>query len=238
MKIVLILPVYNEEEILKDNVETLYYFLKKHFLENEWLIVLADNASTDNTTDIGQKLARDYSHDVQYFRLEQKGKGLALRHACANFNADVYFFIDADLSVGLKAIRNVFDLMRSGCDIVVGSRINSKYAVKRSALRKMISIMYNILITAVFAIDVSDPPCGFKAINSKTVKNLLPLVYDNQWFFDTELLIVATQHKYIIKEINVEWIDGRNPKRPHKLKIIPTSVIYLKAILKRLLSNN
>jgi len=238
MKIIFIFPIYNEGCILQNSTDTLYNFLEKHLRKHEWLIVLADNASCDNTTEVGQKLERDYCRNVRYFRLEQRGKGLALRHACLNFNADIYFFLDTDLSAGLDAIQDSLDLMLTGCDIVVGTRIGTEHKVKRSALRHMISMIYSRLIGALFTLDASDPACGFKSINSKAVRHLLPLVYDNQWFFDTELLIVASQQKYLIKEINIEWIDGRNPKRQNKLKIIPTSVIYLKAILKRLLSNN
>ena len=55
-----------------------------------------------------------------------------------------------------------------------------------------------------------DAQCGFKAISSETAENLLPLVDDNGWFFDTELLILANKLGYKIKEVPVYWVDDPN----------------------------
>ncbi len=235
--IVFAVPVYNEENILEDSINILYAFLKKHFVEYEWLIVLVDNGSTDKTLEICQRLSRDYAPHIQYLKLEQKGKGLAIRHAFNSFEADFYFFTDVDLSVGLDALLRAFDLLLAGYDLIVGSRTNRQYLIKRTLIRKIVGWFYRTLIINLFKIKISDPACGFKAMNYKTVKNLLPLVYNNEYFFDTELVIVATREKYRIKEIGVEWIDSRNPKRQPQIKIILETIKYLQAILKRLVDN-
>ena len=49
--------------------------------------------------------------------------------------------------------------------------------------------------------------CGFKAISREKAQILLPLVKNNFWFFDTELLLLSRKLNLQIKQLPVKWID-------------------------------
>ena len=57
------------------------------------------------------------------------------------------------------------------------------------------------------AASFSDAQCGFKAIRASVAADLLPLVEDDNWFFDTELLVLAQRAGLRIYEVPVDWID-------------------------------
>jgi hypothetical protein len=54
----------------------------------------------------------------------------------------------------------------------------------------------------------SDAQCGFKAVTRRVVREIIPSTLDNEWFFDTELLINAEKSGYRIYEEPVTWIDN------------------------------
>lgn len=199
-----VIPVYNEEHVLAGSVARLYAFLGEH-LPYEWRIVIADNASTDGTLALAKKLTEQYPK-VEVLHLDQKGRGRALRKAWLESRADVCSYMDVDLSTELEAypplIRSIAD---EGYDLATGSRLARGSRTTRSFKREVISRTYNLIIKAVMWTRFSDAQCGFKAISRRAADVLVPLVQNNEWFFDTELLILAEKKGYRIKDIPVRW---------------------------------
>lgn len=97
----LLVPVYNEEHQLRDSVEKLLAFTAGS--PHDVTIVVADNASTDATPLIGSGLAHEYPR-VRYIRLEQKGRGRALRHIWSRSYADVLAYTDVDLATDIHLL--------------------------------------------------------------------------------------------------------------------------------------
>jgi hypothetical protein len=73
-----------------------------------------------------------------------------------------------------------------------------------------------------------DPQCGFKALNRRTADNVVGLVRDNGWFFDSEMLIVAEKNGYLIKEVPVSWTDDPDSR----VDIVRTAYGDLKGLLR------
>ena len=71
---------------------------------------------------------------------------------------------------------------------------------------------YNRLLRAVLRTRFRDAQCGFKALRAQTARELLPLVRDQGWFFDTELLVVAECCGLRIREIPVEWVEDADSR--------------------------
>ncbi len=117
-------------------------------------------------------------------------------------------YMDADLSTGLEALPLLIDaLAKGGHDLAIGSRLMNGAQVSRGLKREIISRGYNLLIRLLFANRFSDAQCGFKALTRRTADQLLPLVRDQAWFFDTELLLLAERHGFSIFEVPVRWVD-------------------------------
>jgi len=200
-----VIPVYNEERVLKQSINTLRQFLESNLAHN-WTIVIADNASTDKTWDVAQALSSEYS-DVVSLHLDEKGRGRALRRAWLDSTADIVSYMDVDLSTDLEAFPKLIQAVEEGYDIAVGSRLMPGSSIKRSFKRELTSRSYNLLIKAMFRSKFSDAQCGFKALSSKAAQELVPLIKDQKWFFDTELLILAEKKGYRTKDVPVTWIE-------------------------------
>lgn len=203
----IVIPVYNEEHVLARSVSTLRAFLRDN-LAHTWRVVVADNASTDGTLRVAQALAEQYPGEVAIVNLPQKGRGRALRAAWLGSEADVLAYMDVDLSTELSALPPLVDAIAvGGYDVAIGSRLARGAQTTRSLRREVISRVYNLLIKAVHFTRFSDAQCGFKAISRQAARELVPLVKSEEWFFDTELLILAEKGGYRIKDIPVRWVE-------------------------------
>jgi len=201
-----VLPVYNEERALERSVSTLQEFLKAR-CPYHWRIVIADNASQDRTLEAARELSSLHP-EVDYVHLDQKGRGRALRRAWMESEADVVSYMDVDLSTSLEAFPVLIDgIVKEGYHIAIGSRLKKGAKVQRQLNREIISRCYNLLIRLMFWNRFSDAQCGFKALSRQAVEQLVPLVKDQGWFFDSELLLRAEQQGYRIFEVPVTWID-------------------------------
>jgi glycosyltransferase involved in cell wall biosynthesis len=201
-----VVPVYNEEDALPQSIPALCAYLEISF-PYRWSIVIADNASTDATLSVAEGLAHSYPH-VSVLHLEQKGRGRALKAAWLASEADVVAYMDVDLSTNLWSFLPLVAPLATGhSDMAIGSRLLRGAMVTRQWKREVISRCYNILIKVMFANHFSDAQCGFKAIKRSVAQELLPQVEDNEWFFDTELLLLAEERGYRISEVPVDWIE-------------------------------
>jgi hypothetical protein len=79
--------------------------------------------------------------------------------------------------------------------------------VVRGPKRELISRAYNLLLRLALRGRFSDAQCGFKALRRESALQLLPLVEDEEWFFDTELLVTAERLGLRISEVPVDWVD-------------------------------
>jgi glycosyltransferase involved in cell wall biosynthesis len=212
-KVDVVVPVYNEQEALPKSIPELRDFLAGDLFPYDWRIVIADNASTDETPNVGKTLADSHPGEVEYFRIERKGRGYALKRAWAASEADVVSYMDVDLSTALDAFPAlVRAVAEEGYDVAAGTRLHSRSRVDRSLQRTVLSRGYNTLIKAGFWTGFSDAQCGFKAVSREIVRRVLPLVEDNNWFFDTELLILAEKMGYRIKDVPVRWVEDTDSR--------------------------
>jgi len=208
LSIDIVIPVYNEQQALEKSITTLFNFLTENLKDFDWKIVIADNASLDNTFQIAKKLSEKNPQKISALRLEQKGRGRAVKKAWRESRADIVSYMDVDLSTSLDHLRGLFEGLEKGFDIAIGSRLKRGARVKgRTLKREIISRCYNMLIKLMFLTKFSDAQCGFKAVTRKVVQTLIPHIKDNEWFFDSEMLIVGEKAGYGVYEVPVLWID-------------------------------
>jgi glycosyltransferase involved in cell wall biosynthesis len=202
-----VIPVYNEQQDLESKVLTLRQYLADH-VSYDWRIVVADNASTDRTLEIATTLAARYPGQINAIHLDQKGRGRALRKAWTESDAAVVSYMDLDLSTDLSAFVPLIDSLLTGeYDVAIGSRLKMGARVTRGLKREVISRIYNLMIKALFWSKFSDAQCGFKAATRRAVREIVPLIKDQAWFFDTELLLLAERMGYKVFEVPVTWRD-------------------------------
>jgi glycosyltransferase involved in cell wall biosynthesis len=202
----IVVPVFNEEAVLENSIVRLAEYLTLE-MPWTWKITIADNASTDRTPVIAARLSEQLPN-VDYRRLDVKGRGHALRDAWGASEAKVLAYLDVDLSTDLAGLPPLVAPLLSGhSDISIGTRLGQSSRVSRGPKREFISRSYNFLLRRTLQVRFSDAQCGFKAIRADVAQRLLPHVEDNGWFFDTELLIIAERSGLRIHEIPVDWVD-------------------------------
>ncbi|MFF0308538.1 glycosyltransferase [Streptosporangium sp. NPDC004379] len=201
-----VVPVYNEQRALPASIRRLHAYLTDTFPYG-FRITIADNASTDATWEIATRLERELPC-VRAVRLDAKGRGRALRRVWSGSDADVVAYMDVDLSTGLEAFLPLVAPLLSGhSDLAIGTRLARNADVVRGPKRELISRAYNLLLRSAMGAGFSDAQCGFKAGRTEVVQALLPAVEDEEWFFDTELLLLAEGHGLRIHEVPVDWVD-------------------------------
>jgi glycosyltransferase involved in cell wall biosynthesis len=223
-----VLPVLNEERQLPESVRRLHGFLSGH-PERRWRILIADNGSTDRTPDVARELGRTMPI-VSLTRLEQRGRGRAVKKAWLESEADVRCYMDVDLSTDLAYLpRLVAAIADEGYDIAIGSRLSrGSVVIGRPLKREITSRGYSALFRMMFFTKFKDAQCGFKAVGARAARAILPKVRDNGWFFDTELLIIGQYSGFRIKEIPVRWVDDPDSR----VKILRTAIGDVRGLLR------
>lgn len=221
----IVVPVHNEQAALAASIRRLRHYLVTAF-PLSYRVTIADNASTDSTWAIARSLSQEL-RDVRAIRLDEKGRGRALRQAWAGSDATVLAYMDVDLSTDLNALLPLVAPLVSGhSDVAIGSRLARSARVLRGPKRELISRSYNLILHAALATRFTDAQCGFKAIRADAAHALLPLVHDDAWFFDTELLVLAERAGLRIHEVPVDWTDDPDSR----VDIVSTAAADLKGV--------
>ncbi len=142
-------------------------------------------------------------------------------------DAQVLAYMDVDLSTDLAALLPLVAGLLSGhSDLAIGSRLARGAHVVRGAKREVVSRCYNLLLHGTLRVRFTDAQCGFKAIRADVAAQLLPLVEDTGWFFDTEVLVLAERAGLRIQEIPVDWVDDPDST----VDIVATALADLRGI--------
>jgi ubiquinone/menaquinone biosynthesis C-methylase UbiE len=219
------IPVLNEEGSIVSTLTTLAAHLETE-CPYDWRITVADNGSTDETFELATAFAAANTR-TRVIRLEERGRGRALKQAWSTSTSDIVAYMDVDLSTGLESLRPLLDPVVDGrCEVSVGSRLAPGAEIARTLQREVISRGYNVLARAFLHYGIVDAQCGFKAIRASLARDLIPKIEDNGWFFDTELLALAYRSGARINEVPVRWIEDHDSR----VKIVKTATDDLKGI--------
>jgi putative flippase GtrA len=221
----IVIPVYNEMAGLDASVRRLHAYLDQQ-LPTTFRITVVDNASIDATWDVAHTLNSELNN-VACLRLPLKGRGRALHASWSTSDAQILAYMDVDLSTDLAALLPLIAPLLSGhSNVAIGSRLAPGARIVRGMKRDLISRTYNMILRASLGVAFTDAQCGFKAIRRDAAQLLLPLVEDQEWFFDTELLVLAERAGLRIHEVPVDWIDDPDSR----VDIIDTAIKDLKGV--------
>jgi putative flippase GtrA len=223
----IVVPVRDEERDLAPSIRRLHAYLAAGFPFTA-CITIADNDSRDGTWARAQELAAGLS-GVRAVRLDQPGRGRALRSAWQASRATVLAYMDVDLSTDLNALLPLVAPLLSGhSDMAIGTRLARGARVRRGPRREILSRGYNLLLRACLGTRFSDAQCGFKAIRRDKAALLLPRTQDASWFFDTELLVLAERAGLRIHEVPVDWVDDADSR----VQLLATAVADVRGIVR------
>lgn len=221
MKIDICIPAYNEEAIIAESTRSIRDALSES--THEFSIIVADNRSTDGTA------MEARAAGAHVLTVSTRGKGAAVVAAARESVADIFCFVDADLSADPKDVLALVEAIESGADIAVGSRLVDTRTVKRGSIRTALSRAFNRMRQIILGIEVQDTQCGMKVMNAKG-RAVLAACAETGWFFDIEFLARAEREHLVTHEISINWDEHRFPERQSKLRIVRDGVAALFAL--------
>jgi glycosyltransferase involved in cell wall biosynthesis len=208
----------------------------------DWQIHIVVNGSNDNSINIAKEIS-EKNDRVSFYELKQGGKGRAIKYCWQKSEAEYFIYMDIDLAVSLESLPTLIKHLKDGHDLVWGSRHLRKSKVKRSVFRSFSSLAYNVFSKTALEHNYSDLQCGFKGINNRIKNGVLPKIEDNNWFFDTELIVWSKKLKYKLKEIPVNWQEDRYQERKSKVKVFKDAKSFVYKTMKlrkklKMINNN
>jgi glycosyltransferase involved in cell wall biosynthesis len=203
----LIIPAYNERGRIQTTIaEALAYFRGKGLACE--IVVSADG--TDGTREAALSLAERHNEIKVIGQPERRGKGRGIREAIRLASGDVIGFVDADNKTPITEFDRVEELLRTGHDIVIGSRGMSGSRIERAQplYRRIGSRGFGLFMhTFVGLNQIVDTQCGFKFFRGDVARELFRLQQIDGYMFDVEILYLAQQLGYRVGEVPVRWRD-------------------------------
>src|SRR5271168_4145792 len=201
----IVIPAYNESARIENALDRVLSCVAEQGWDAEVLVI--DDGSKDDTAAIVQRWM------VQHPRLHlvqnpgNKGKGYSVRNGLLQAQGDIVMFTDADLSAPIREATRLFDAIRHGADIAIGSRwLDSSRQIHRQPLyRQFFGRCFNLITRLVMGLRFQDTQCGFKAFTRDAAQTVFQLQTIEGWGFDPEILFIGTKRGLRIVEVAVSW---------------------------------
>lgn len=213
MKISVIIPMYNEEKIIKDTAKEVHEYMVKRFGEGEFEVLFSNDGSLDGCADAVRSLGLSGIRVTGYEK--NRGKGCAVRTAMLEAEGDFVMFTDADLAYGTDVIGRLYESYEASSEagLFIGSRnIGADGYEGYTLLRKIMSKTYIKVLCLAGGFKLSDSQCGCKGFTNEATKRIFSLCEVDGFAFDFEAIMIADRMKYKIVEIPVKIINHRESK--------------------------
>lgn len=232
VKVIVTIPCHNDEDFIETAVKAVEKWVNE--IEKDYLIIIAEDGSVDNSNKISSELASTNPKIVHIHDESKLGRGRALMNAWERYDAEIYAYLDCDLATDMRFFPELINYIKEGYDLSTGSRYIEGAEYDRPFLREASSKIYNSMIRFFFHDNVLDHQCGFKAFSKKMVDYLLEHHTFSDWFWDTEAIVLANRNGFKVKEFPVIWREKRGDRTPLR-RLFNDVWIHGKGIVKLLI---
>jgi dolichol-phosphate mannosyltransferase len=209
-----IIPTFREEANIRNIITEVDAVFKKNALNGEILVV--DDSSPDNTIAIVNELKTTKENLSLLVRTSDHGLSQSVADGFTHATSDILVVIDADLSHPPALIPKMYEEIRAGSDVVIGSRYMEGGGIKKWPLkRRVISLGATFLGRLLFP-DITDPVSGFFAIRKNVVagaklkprgyKILLEVLGKGRWERDREIPFEFSDREIGASKLNAKTI--------------------------------
>ena len=219
-EISIVVPVHNEERILKKQVESLCRDVSEN-VSQDFEIILVENGSRDRTIDVAREIARK-NNSVKVLTLKPANYGMAVREGMLQSTGKYIFQFDIDYW-DINFSRMCFALLSFDYDMIIGTKNSSLSIDRRDLLRRFISQVFRLFLHILFKLRVSDTH-GIKFWrNSDRLRKIIAECRPANHMFDTELVIKVQYAGFNLMELPVEIRELRKSSIPIIARI-PTAI--------------
>jgi glycosyltransferase involved in cell wall biosynthesis len=200
-----VIPAYNESARIGKALDEVLCCVHDRNWRAEVLVV--NDGSTDRTAAIVQEFAQLHPEVRLLNNPGNRGKGFSVRQGVLHAVGDMVMFTDADLSAPMKEAEPLFEALRQGADIAIGSRWleRKRQTLPQPFYRRFFGRCFNAITRLVMGLPFADTQCGFKAFLRPVAQTIFQLQRIERWGFDPELLFIALKRGYTIREVPVTW---------------------------------
>ncbi|MEK6923187.1 MAG: glycosyltransferase [Nanoarchaeota archaeon] len=205
MDLSIIMPAYNEQERIKDNLED----YARTFNTAEILVVIEGQ---DGTKDIVRDLSKKYKNIKYEYSRTRLGKGRAIRYGFTIAEGDLIGFADSDGSISAQEFKKLLSL--GDLDGVIASRraVEAKIVEDRPLSQRIGSVGLNLLSRFMFGLHFKDTQCGAKIFRRDALKAVINDLVIMDFAFDINLLYSLKKKGFKIKEQGIVWKHMRGSK--------------------------
>ena len=211
-KISVIIPCFNEERNIQNNIKKIFKYLEENFENFE--IIAVNDGSTDKTIEKLKSLQGEIPFAIINNR-ENEGKGKVVKDGILKSNNEIVMFLDADLAIPIEELNKFVAEINKGYDMAIASRlvpggkVIQKVLWYRIIMEKAFRIIRTIIINNY---KVKDTQCGFKVFKREAAMKIFPLITIKRFAFDSEIIFLAGKFKLKTKELPITL---QNPIRSH-----------------------
>jgi glycosyltransferase involved in cell wall biosynthesis len=207
-----IIPAYNESSRIRPTLDELLRYSQQRNWDAEILVV--DDGSRDDTAQIVREYGKLHPQILLVENPGNRGKGFSVRNGMLHARGDICLFTDADLSSPITEAQKLFDAIAGGADIAIGSRwLRSELQTERQPLyRQAFGRIFNLVLRIFLGLKFADTQCGFKAFRREAAQRIFPLQKIERWGFDPEILFLARNLGFSVKEVPVVWAHSEGTR--------------------------
>ena len=231
MNLSIIIPLYNEENLIKEVLRELKNLSYPDFVKKVEIIIV-DDFSTDNSYTVVKEYIKDFENIKIYRHNKNGGKGAAVHSGIKHAKGDVYLVQDADLELSPIDIPQLLNTMHDlKVEFVNGSRYLPGVVRPLSSYKRYLGNRFFTFLTSMLInVKLTDMACGYKLIH-KDLYNKVKL-RENRFGFEAELIIKALRIKRNnVAEVPVQYFprnegEGKKLRNFDSIKILWTVIKY------------
>jgi len=200
-----IIPAYNEESIIESTLLSVHHFFADMKFKHE--VIVVNDGSMDKTAEAVSSLT-DAMPDLVLINLpENRGKGMAVKEGMLKARGIYRLFMDADNSTSIEEMRHMMPYFDQSYDIVIGSRgvKGANITSRQPWIRESMGKVFIYFVKLFTGLPFKDTQAGFKIFTGSSTDNVFPLQTIPGWIFDVELLVIARELGYEVKEVPITW---------------------------------
>jgi glycosyltransferase involved in cell wall biosynthesis len=200
-----IIPAYNEESIIESTLLSVHHFFADMKFKHE--VIVVDDGSMDKTAETVSSLMDAMPELVLITLPENRGKGTAVKEGMLKARGTCRLFMDADNSTSIEEIRHMMPYFDQGYDIIIGSRgvKGANITSRQPWIRESMGKVFIYFVKLFAGLPFKDTQAGFKIFTGSSADNVFPLQTIPGWIFDVELLVIARELGYEVKEVPITW---------------------------------
>lgn len=208
----IVIPAYDEQDRIEATLERTLAYVSERYPRSEVLVV--DDGSRDETAARVEKLAERNDRLRCLRQPRNRGKGAAVRAGVLASRGEKVLFMDADLATPIEELEKLEPFLAEGYDVVIGSRglAESDIRERQPFPRELMGRTFNVIVRTLLLGGFRDTQCGFKLFSRDAAHDLFGAQTLDGFSFDVEILLLAKERGYRIREVPVVWYHAPNSK--------------------------